>query len=94
MPNLRAEKVKEHLSEITTLSDKISKKDNEMKVMDLKVKQILNKGVAVGDLSELLIKKFMNFLQSQVVVNNEQTRSLVPLSVEKMNRNQSAKQQD
>ena len=65
-----------------------------MKVMDLKVKQILNKGVAVGDLSELLIKKFMNFLQSQVVVDNEQTRSLVPLSVEKMKRSQSAKQQE
>jgi len=64
VPNLRAEKVKEHSSEITTLSDKISAKDNEMKVTNTKVKQILNKGVAVGELSELLIKKFMNFLQS------------------------------
>ena len=64
VPNLRAEKVKEYLSEITTLSDKISAKDNEMKVTNTKVKQILNKGVAVGELSELLIKKFMNFLQS------------------------------
>jgi len=65
-----------------------------MKLSNTKVKQILNKGVAVGNLSELLIKKFMNFLQSQI---SEEVSSLVPLSVQKREdreRGASEKQQE
>ena len=82
-PNLRAKKVLELQEEMFTIENEVLKKNQEMKLIDEKVRVALKNAIDLDGLSHKIFQKYFNFIQNQINITVEEREAFIPLSVQR-----------